>query len=337
MTSGCRVHADELHVLVNRLPTPLVITYPLYGCELCRAEINGDSYLLTFPTPMETLNHLQEGCDDLAREMPGYSDLVDALLASGVVRYGNLDAFREALSSYENLTKQVYFGVDTNVFYHGFLTQSGLLDPAQVIIARTVHDEISQLLNIKYSGRMIERLQEILPRHRDIIAEFSNKRRKKSRKAAYLAMPEYIAIRDRAMEIAPPADTGQESRENDRIIVRSLRGFEEDKYGLPVLLTADTYMADLCRAEGVEYFLLDRPWQVTDRECGPDQLVRLLGMLSAVFGVITVNGTTIFSEYGGKSDDTGERKLVIADRGAARTLWEDLTLCRRLMDLQIDR
>ncbi|MGC9434739.1 MAG: hypothetical protein ACP5C4_01430 [Methanomicrobiales archaeon] len=337
MTGGCLVQADELHILVNRLPAPLVITYPLYGCELCRAEVSDDSYLLTFPTSMETLDRLQGECDDLAREMPGYSDLVDALLASGVLWYENLDDFREVLSSYENLTKQVYFGVDTNVLYHGFLTQSGLLDLSQVIITRTVHDEITQILNTKYSGRMIERLQEILPRHRDIIAEFSNKRRKKSRKAAYMAIPEYIAVRDRAMEIAPPADTGQDSRKNDRIIVRSLRGFEEEKYGLPVLLTADTYMADLCRAEGVEYFLLDRPWQVTDRECGPDQLVRLLVMLSAVFGVITVNGTIIFSEYGGKSEDTGERKLVITDRDAVRELREDLALCRRLRDLHIDR
>jgi len=65
-----------------------------------------------------------------------------------------------------------------------------------------------------------------------------------------------------------------------------------------VLLTSDVYMADLCMAEGLEYFYLDRPYIMEVTSCTPPAFRRLLFNLAVVFGFIQCNGITIFGSMG---------------------------------------
>jgi len=330
------IREDELQVLLNSLDA-VRVSYPLYEGEILVARPEGTGYSLELPATRETFRDWLAGYEPVAGELPSYADLQECMLASGTTGYVNQAAFDAMRTSYGQLKKAVFFGLDTNLFYHGFASNNPEIDHASYLIVDTVRDEIAYAINRKYPAKMIEEMTAHAPRCREFIGELENKRMKRSRKAAYLALKEYRTIRDRATEIASPDPHTHLSEENDRNIVRALRKFEEERYALPVLLTADIYMADLCMAEGLEYFYFDRPYLLAATTCTAPAFRRLLFNLAAVFGFIGCNGTTIFGEYGGKGSDLDELKVRFEDDEACRAFTRELEICRQLAALGITR
>ena len=330
------IREDELQVLINSLDD-IRISYPLYEGDFLIARPEGMGFHLKLPAPQETFREGLSGYEPIASELPSYSDFQECMLASGIVRYANQVAFGEVLASYEHLKKTVYFGLDTNLFYHCFVTNNPEINHTSYLIVDTVRDEITYAVNRKYRAKRIEEMVACSPDHRDLIVELENKRTKRSRKAAYLALREYRVIRDRAAAIPSPAPHSHLSEENDRNIVRALRKFEEERYALPVLLTSDIYMADLCTAEGLEYFYLDRPYNAEVTSCMPPAFRKLLFNLAVVFGFIQCDGITIFGEYGGKGNNLDELKVRFQDDGQYRDFTRDLWICRQLSTLDISR
>ncbi len=330
------IREDELQVLLNSLDA-VRVSYPLYEGEILVARPEGTGYSLELPATRETFRDWLAGYEPIAGELPSYADLLECMLASGTTGYVNQAAFDAMRTSYGQLKKAVFFGLDTNLFYHGFASNNPEIDHASYLIVDTVRDEIAYAINRKYPAKMIEEMTAHAPRCREFIGELENKRMKRSRKAAYLALKEYRTIRDRATEIASPDPHTHLSEENDRNIVRALRKFEEERYALPVLLTADIYMADLCMAEGLEYFYFDRPYLLAATTCTAPAFRRLLFNLAAVFGFIGCNGTTIFGEYGGKGSDLDELKVRFGDDEACRAFTRELEICRQLAALGITR
>ncbi|HOI14008.1 MAG TPA: hypothetical protein PLG75_09125 [Methanoculleus sp.] len=330
------IRESELQVLINSLDE-VRVTYPLYEGEILVARPEGAGFRLELPSTREVFRDWLAEYEPIAAELPSYADLQECMFASGIVRYVNQAAFEAMRRSYEQLKKAVFFGLDTNLFYHGFASNNPGIDHASYLIVDTVRDEIAYAINRKYPAKMIEEMTAHAPRSREFIAELENKRMKRSRKAAYLALKEYRTIRDRAMEIASPGPHTHLTEENDRNIVRALRKFEEERYALPVLLTADIYMADLCMAEGLEYFYFDRPYLLEATTCTAPAFRRLLFNLAVVFGFIGCNGTTIFGEYGGKGNDLDELKVRFADGEACRAFTRELEICRNLTALGITR
>ena len=330
------IREDEVQILLNTLDE-IRVSYPLYEGEILVARPEGTGFRLDLPASRETFRDWLSGYAPIAGELPSYADLQECMLASGIVGYTNRAAFESMRTSYGQLKKAVFFALDTNLFYHCFVSNYPGIDHASYLIVDTVRDEITYAINRKYPAKTIAEMAAHAPGCREYIGELENKRMKRSRKAAYLALKEYRAIRDRATEIAAPGPHTHLTEENDYNIVRALRTFEEERYALPVLLTADVYMADLCTAEGLEYFYFDRPYLITATTCTAPALRRLLFNLAAVFGFIECNGVAIFGEYGGKGNDLDELKVRFRDDGTYHEFTRELETCRRLAALGITR
>jgi hypothetical protein len=330
------IDRSELQILINLLGT-IRIEFPLFEGELLVAHPNQVGFRLDLPASRDDFQSWLAGYGAVAEELPSYSDFLECMLAAGIVRYDNQDAFDEMRISYEQLKKDVFFGLDTNLFYHCFASNTPTINPSSYLIVDTVRDEITYAINHKYTAKMVEEMAAQAPEWRQLFGELENKRTKRSRKAAYLALQEYRSIRDRATEIASPRAHTHLKEENDRNIVRALRRFEEERYSLPVLLTADAYMADLCEAEGLEYFFFERPYIFRATSSTAVALRRCIFNMAAVFGFIRCNDVVIFGEFGGKGNELGELKLRIENDTIDRQFRQDLTICRKLTALDIRR
>ncbi len=326
----------ELQILLNSLGE-VRVSYPLYEGDLLLSRPEGAGFRLELPVTRDTFQGWLSGYGPIAGELPTYADFLECMFASGIARYTNQAAFDAMRTAYGQLKKTVFFALDTNLFYHGFPSNNPSINHASYLIVDTVRDEVAYAINRKYAAKMIEDMTAHAPGCREYIRELENKRMKRSRKAAYIALKEYRAIRDRATEIASPGPHTHLSEENDRNIVKALRKFDEERYALPVLLTADIYMADLCMAEGIEYFYFDRPYMLEATTCTAPAFRRLLFNLAAVFGFIDCSGTAIFGEFGGKGNDLDELKVRFRDDEAYREFLKELGICRQLSALGITR
>lgn len=331
------VVAGELQILLNLMGGEVGISYPLYDHDLLTARTSGTGYELRLHADSDAIRVSQERFGSAAKELPSYSDLLESALASGIIRYDNQETFDGTLAAYRRLKKDVFFGLDTNLFYQRFASVTPAIAPGEYLIVDTVRDEITFAINHKYSAERIAELTGYAPKHASLVAELENKRTKKSRKAAYLALREYRSIRDRATEIASPGQHSHRNSENDRNIAQAMRQFEEERYALPVLLTADIYMADICDAEGIEYFFFERPYRVRAAACTAGAFLEFLFTLAASFGFIDLSGVIVFGEYGGKGNALDEVKLRFSDDALYQDFRRELSVCRRLAALGIER
>jgi len=190
-------------------------------------------------------------------------------------------------------------------------------------------------LNFKYSPQQITDLKRSARYHKQLLDELVNARTMRARQAAHLALPQFRAVRDRATLVPAVEKSSSDKEANDLIIVKSLKVFGKEKFALPVMLTADRNLATLCDAEGVEHFLFEMPTALVKTHCTPAAFTNLLGTLAGVFGFIQCNSTIIFGEYRGKSSRSDELKVQFLNEVLYEPFKKDLTLCRKLQDLNI--
>lgn len=103
---------------------------------------------------------------------------------------------------------------------------------------------------------------------------------------------------------------------------------------MPVLLTADRQIADICEAESIEHFHFSIPHAVDADYCSCRSLIDFIRSLASVFGVIRLNSVVIFGEFGEKGHD--ELKLGFLDDRLYENFSRHLRICRRLMKLGIE-
>ena len=104
---------------------------------------------------------------------------------------------------------------------------------------------------------------------------------------------------------------------------------------MPVLLTADRQMADICRAESLEHFHFSIPLAVKADYCDCNSLINLIYNLACVFGVVRLNSIVVFGEFKGKKG-FDELKLRFLDESLYDEFSRHLRICRRLMRLGIE-
>jgi len=299
----------ELQILLN-LHETVEVKYPLLNRSLLEVTPASGGYTVKVTArPWKA-----------APELADWNDLYEAFISAGILRYENLDEFGEMMEVYGGLKKGVAFAPDTNVLYHRFISSYRPLDGHQIVIAEGVKGEIEDAMNHKYRPRQLAELQVARP---DLLREFRNRRTKRSRKAAYIALREFEELKDRVTVTGNPGERG------DWAIVRALKTYDQRTPALVVLLTADIAMTDVAEMEGLEYFLFHYPRARLGRHFATaHQLRRLLFNLSAVFGVIELNGIPVFGEFGGKVK-LDELKVV----HAGQDFHFHLGLNRRLMEI----
>ncbi|ACJ15948.1 hypothetical protein, conserved [Thermococcus onnurineus NA1] len=321
------IEKPELQVLINILPE-IVVSYPLYELPLFRVEPSEKGYELDVLVNRHEFNEAVP--EHLSYELPTYSDFYEAFISAGILRYDNINGFMKSLELYKYLRKGVAFAPDTNLFYHRFISGFRPLDGYQIVVAEGVQKEIENSMNYKYRhGQLSEMRKAVKNAH--LLKEFSNRRVKKSRKAAYIALKEFERLKDR---IIIAESVNELAHNNDEIIIKSLKRYDEMTPTLLVFLTADIAITDVAKIEGLEYFLFEYPTAELGRhEVSAYQLRTLIFNLAAVFGVVEVNGVTIFGEFGGKRG-LNELKVIFPEQN--RTYHEfmfHLKLCRRLIEI----
>ncbi len=310
------IEKPELQVLINVLGE-ISVSYPLYDLPLLRAKPIERGYRVEVIAGKREFN--AKVPEYLSHELPTWSDF-----------YDNLDEFLQNLELYERLKKGVAFAPDTNLFYHRFISGFRPLEKYQIVVAEGVKKEIENAMNYKYRHRELEEMRREV-RNGSLLKEFSNRRTKKSRKAAYIALKEFERLKDR---IIIAESVNEKAHNNDEIIVKSLKHYDNMTPTLLVFLTADIAITDVAEMEGLEYFLFKYPRrELGGHDVTAYQLRTLIFNLAAVFGVIEVNGITVFGEFGGKQG-LNELKLVFPTENRAYHEFEfHLKLSRKLTEI----
>jgi hypothetical protein len=334
MTKEEQIFIHELPLLLNYLGSSLEVSYPLYDFDLFTTRPDGNGYNFDSFGSREMFEDALAPYGTTILEMPSFNDLLSCLMNSGILPYANRNDFIEKMRMFSNLKKGVLYGLDTNVFYHGLPFNAGI-DPATFLLVETVKNEIESSLNFKYSPQQIADLKRSARFQKTLLDELINARTKRARLAAHLALPPFRAIRDQATIVPAVGPSSSDKEANDLIIVRSLKEFEKEKFSLPVMLTADRNLATLCDAQGVEHFLFEMPAALGRTHCTPAAFTKLLGTLAGVFGFIQVNSAIIFGEYRGKGSRGDELKVQFLNEALCESFRKDLTLCRKLQDLNI--
>ncbi|WP_370575577.1 hypothetical protein [Methanomethylovorans sp.] len=337
--SSVVVLKDELQILLNLFADqPIVVDYPLFDLKLIQAKISGDGYRLRVLSDEDDFGRLYEDYGTYVSELPSFDDIRYCMLLSGIIQYDNLDKFKDMLRLYERMDKIVYFALDTNMLYQGFPSQATYMKNPRYLVVDTVYNEIESSVNYKYKPFHIHQMQECAFYQPELLENLENRKMKKARKAAHVAMKEYHFIREHVQEIKSELPSTTHSEMNDRVIVNALRRFdEENSYAYPVFLTADTNASNLCEGKGPDCFHFTYPSSLDAKECTSDQLVKLVYWLAIVNGFIKCNSVIICGEFGHKGRDDDSLKLMFQDRKLFETFMRELGICKRLMALDIAR
>ncbi|MDI3476320.1 MAG: hypothetical protein PWQ95_2048, partial [Thermococcaceae archaeon] len=187
------IQKPELQILVNLLQDDGVVrvNFPIYDTLLFTARPSERGYRIEVKA---------EKRDFYVRhpELPSYSDFYEAFISSGVITYDNIAEFERSLELYRTLKKGVVFAPDTNILYHRFISNYRPLDGYQIVVAEDVKNEIEGAMNYKYRSNYLHEIMSTV-RNGHLLRELSNRRTKKSRKAAYIALKEFEALKDRVI------------------------------------------------------------------------------------------------------------------------------------------
>ncbi len=330
MSEGLRIREDELQILFNTLGDNLVFSYPPNNIKILSAQVSLEGYSLNLLcTERDFEKHYS--MDWIDAENPSYNDLTECMLNAGVIQYRNLEEFIKRVINYQTLHRRVVFCPDTNLLYHGFFSNDDSIKPKDILLVDTVRDEIEAQLNHKYTVTEISKMKTRAQYQKQLFNELSNRRKKRSRKAAYLAMRNFLSIRDRAVTINGIEKSQKSSSENDSILVRTLKQYEK---AIPVLLTADEAITDICILHDIEHFLFKLPLNHKVDHCTYKQLIKLALNLAGVFGFIKINSAILFGEYKGKRD-RNEIKIHLLDDKIGSSLENNIEICRKLLGLRI--
>ncbi len=312
------IQKPELQILINLL-RDFHVSYPPYGIRLFSVHPESGGYSVRVAT---TRNEFRASHPDL----PTFSDFYECFISAGIVSYDNVYEFERQLELYDSLRKGAAFAPDTNVLYHRFISNFRPMDGRQIVVAEGVKWEVENAMNYKYRNSQLMEIMALVE-NPHVLKELRNRRTKRSRKAAYIALREFEKLKSRIIV----AERYGQGHNNDEIIVKTLKHYDEMTPTLLVFLTADRAVTDVAEMEGLEYFLFQYPTSDLGRHMvSAYQLRTLIFNLAAIFGVIDVGGTLVYGEFGGKGG-LNELKLVFDNEELFRDFEFHLMLSRRLM------
>ena len=338
------LNSQELQLLLNHLGEHFTIKSPLHNTTLYTVKRTDTTYQLSQHTDSQKLNEIASNYQSQQKEIPTTNDLLQALLASGMLTYTNLEAFTQTLQNYHKSLKikKLFFCTDTNTIYHRFITtyqhHNNLLDSRQLILIDTIKSEIEAHLNYKYSTKDIQQLKTHAPPHmKSYLDSQLNKRKKHARTAAYLARPEYSTLQSQAHSILHGKRASSNDKEdNDKIIIETLADYEKHNPNVLILfLTADSSIVDICRSQGIEAFHFTMPTlpHSTQIQTTPWHLGNGLFLLTKIFGIIKTDSITLIGDFSSKEADPNTTiKIEFSNQDMQESIHRDLRICRKLLN-----
>ncbi len=330
------ITAVEIQLLLNSISTDndkvwFDVSFPLFNnFQLFKAKPEGLGYAVEVGDI--DFNAIGTQIPQYADEFPNYQDFKECFLASGCMQYDNVADFLNRHKNYKERNQRVFFSPDTNLLYQGFLSsKASFLSKERIPIAPTVHDEIKDAMNHKYSKATIDDIKSKIRFNSELVKGWVNNRVKRSRKAAYLAMRE----RNRLLtfKVAEIEGRATSYAQKDLRILKELEHFMDESKSYVIYLTADRASQDFCEMENIEYFLFTIPSRVDVQRCSAAAFCELLFDLTAVFGVIRVHRTIMFCEFPSKTGLDQLRARLATEKHHAQ-FTRDLNICRRLMEFK---
>lgn len=338
------IDIDELQVALNLLGPHITVEFPPYDTTLLEARQHAEGYRLT---------KIASALDIDARfrsfshpEFFSFQDIVQCFLSSGFSPYSNLDDIKEiiqvkkqALSSF----KELFYVLDTNLFYDRFVSTYDVIPAPHVFLVDTVQKEILHHLNNKFDqSHLLDSLKSLVLEHSSmaetmvdqVYKEMVNRNMKSTRIARHMALEEYTFVRKYGKEIPTDKENAETSRENDQIIVESIKQFQQkSQYNEFLLLTADANMKDVCDMVGVDSLILRKPTDIETKLCSTQQFLRLVYHLCVLTGFLKINSTLLFSEYQGGNQEY-PLKLRLLNQTDYDTVKKHVGLCRKLQEIE---
>ncbi|MHA1972660.1 MAG: hypothetical protein ACTSW1_06700 [Candidatus Hodarchaeales archaeon] len=317
---------EELMLFLNSLTDEMLIDYPLTNSQILTAEYKDHFFELS-------LHFREEDDDESVPEFPNYNDYTQCFLSAGLISYPNLAEFHKIVESYSRLPQTVAYTPDTNQYYNGFLSNC-CLESRQIICVDMVQSELLASLNHKHTRRDLDELKQEIKYHPEYATEFQNRRKKRSRKAATLALQEYRSHIDHCHAVVKVGELSTDKERNDHRFVEAVKKYQNDSHTYCVVLTCDQLLIDACEAYGLASFLFQFPKKIHPSHASPEQLVDLIANLAGVLGVIKVDKTLIYGEYRGKQN-IDDYKLRYLSGKIPHSIERDLEISNGLKSLDI--
>lgn len=328
------VKKDELQILFNLFPERLEVKYPIYDFNILEA-FKKDSIKIKLKGTEEQYDKFLSKAGDYSKEFPGFADIRNSFLVAGIMDYKNKPDLIEQLNVYSKIpNKAPKFCLDTNLLYNRFFSNTKEITGQDIVLIDTVEQELNNAVNKKYESRDIKEMVSIS--NNKLLNEFHNRRIKGSRQAGNIAILEKNKMLEKgALKIPGIREPAKNSRENDAIIVESVRDYsKKNEHVLPVFITGDDGTIDLCKQMGVSSFKLDTPNDLNELDATPNEFVDLIFSFATIFGAVKVNSITIFGEFKGKSSNEPDTlKLSFHNPGLEAELEKEVVLCRKLNDI----
>jgi hypothetical protein len=329
--SEITVSKQELAVLLNQLPSKIIVDYPLSNDQILSIEAVDNHFELEVHLETDLIPSDSELWD---KEKPSYSDYRQIFLASNLITYSNLNEFLEDHRVYNNLKQKIVYAPDTNLFYYQFLS-TGILKPSEILLVDTAQKELIRVLNKKFTPGQINKLKQSVKYQKHLLDQFTNTRRKSSRLANNLALQEYQQYSDQVYATAKTGELAEDKEDVDTQFVEAVKKYRDNSRTYSIVLTSDKALTDLCKVIGIPFFRLELPNRINPETSTPEQLCHLLCNLAGVLGVIQINNILLFGEYRGKQN-VNEYKVRYLRGEIPIEVERDLEICRELMKLKIN-
>ena len=276
---------------------------------------------------------------DSFEELPGYHDFVDCMLSSGVIAYENVNKFNHLFDQIRKWpeTKQACFCPDTNIFYHRFFSNYSKIKSNEVVLIKTIEDEIKAALSHKYDQQILDVVKTLNTTQKKLFDEIIKRRTKNARRAAYLAQRELRKIKYGALEVLSGVRESKPDNDyNDEIIVKTACKAKQDRYDFLYLLTADAGVAHRCDNSQLSCFLFTVPLDSSSVRCSNHAFCELVYDLARVFGFIKLNSVVLFGEFRDRYLAKPDQIMVeIPNEKLFSEVEKHLKICRGLSSLGI--
>lgn len=269
--------------------------------------------------------------------LPKYSNYLNALVASGVLKVDRIDEVFESVVNefrkglYDGRLRPLYVSFDTNCFINRISYQ--LEKYAEKRNARlgafVVADGVKKELFKERPGKYGEEELRVIKRVDSRFEEFLNQPKVEER-IKKIGKSEYDRFRSAVRFEEIPSGVG------DNEIAEALGDFLRKRNSDVWLMTFDKTMYEISVGFGIYPVLMKFPYRKerlklkTDWDCVCD----LIYTTAVLFGFVNVNGITVYGIWRGKSpEDWNEEKVKLRLNRDTKQLRTDLEVLNRIREI----